>query len=310
MRRRRPEGTRPGWGVTASILAFRTWIRSTSASAGSRRFLALLLSATLTGCGSTEPVPPEPQSHRIVTFGDSNTDRGVSGTAFTEASYISNDWTARLGPAAPHGATQLAGKIEALSTRTDTLHAVNHAISGSNTGAGKNDVDGSANARGVWHGVTRFEAEVLGLGAPTWDTEDGLPRVQAFTPSPRDFAYVSMGTNDYLVGIQPTQTVANLGWMADRWIHAGLPASHFIVTTLPPAALPGYAQAIPAVNDGLRQMAQVKGLALVDLAAHVSTDNGASWRSAALHIGDGVHYTESVRDWLASEVARIVAARP
>jgi len=273
--------------------------------------LALVAVLAVACRSSTEPGPAHgPRTSRVVTFGDSNTDRGVVGGSFAEASYISSDSTARLAPTAPNGIHQLAGKIEALSTASDTLRAVNHAISGSNTGTGKNDVDGSANARGVWNGITRFEAEVLGLGAPTWDTGDGLPRVQAFTPTARDFVYVSMGTNDLFYGITPAQTVANLHWMVDRWAQAGLPPSHFILTTLPPAAIAGYADEIPAVNDGIRQLAALRGLSLIDLATHVSADNGATWRSDTLHIGDGVHYREPVRQWLAEQVAAIARDTP
>ena len=187
---------------------------------------------------------------------------------------------------------------------------MNHGISGSTTGTGKNDADGSANARGVWNGVTRFEAEVLGVGSPSWDAGDGIARVQAFAPTANDFVYVSIGTNDLLYGITPLTTVANLRWMADRWIAAGLPASHFMLTTLPPATLEGYAGEIPAVNDGIRQLATQRGLTLIDLGARVSADGGSTWRSDTLHIGDGVHYREPVKAWLAEQIAAIARNTP
>ena len=48
---------------------------------------------------------------------------------------------------------------------------------------------------------------------------------------------------------------------------------------------------------------------LIDLASHTSDDNGLTWRSSDLHVGDGVHYSESVRDWLADRIVAEVSAR-
>lgn len=261
-------------------------------------WLLLLVAACST---TTAPAVVAPRTVRVVLFGDSNTDGGWDASnVLVEASYISES-TLRLSPTAPNGSHQLAGKLEALSTAGLTLHAVNHGASGTGTGDGRHP-SGSPNARLVWAGVTRFEAEVLGRGGSAWDGGESKPRVQAFVPTAQDFAYVSMGTNDRTsYGLTATETLANLAWMADRWTAAGLPASHLLVTTLPPRTS-GDGSQIVAINAGVRTLAASRGLTLIDLSRQLSDDNGVTWRSPTLHIGDGVHYTEAVRGWLAGQV--------
>jgi lysophospholipase L1-like esterase len=245
---------------------------------------------------------------RIVTFGDSNTDAGWSGTQPTAVvtSYVSVE-----GPhAGPYNndPTQLAGKIEAKwkAVSSVALAAVNHGISGTTTGAGRTG-SGAPNARETVDGVTRFAAEVLGAGFPWSGGESGptypygpIKRVAAFVPGANDFVYVSMGTNDSVAGIGAEQCAANLNWMIDQWVAAGHAIDHFILTTLAPR--PSTTTAIVLVNIQIRQIAATRGIHLIDLAQRTSDDNGLTWRSKDDNVGDELHYSEPVRDWLASQV--------
>lgn len=287
--------------------------------------LALLAAA----CSDAPLAPPAPalaplpqtapaDAIRIVTFGDSNTDAGYAGSGETAKvrAYVSLS-PLRLAASAAHSPLQLAGKIERqwAELRPEPLRAVNHGISSTTTGGGghggtSRTGNGSPNARTAVNGVTRFEAEVLGSGAPWHGGEpvsssypDGpLARVNAYVPNGRSFAYVSMGTNDVLQGFSTSQTLANLEWMVQRWVAAGQSPARFVVTTLAPANSSSSATKIPAINAGIRQLAARTGAHVIDLAAHVSDDDGASWRSASLHVGDRLHYTEAVREWLAQQV--------
>jgi PKD repeat protein len=266
-----------------------------------------------------------PRAVRIVTFGDSNTDNGWSGTSpvIMARAYISKV-PGRLGPNDPHHPTQLAGKIEAAWTasRMDPITVVNHGIGGTTTGGGAfggpdRHSSGSPQARTVVNSITRFEAEVLGRGVPAWHGgepvnsfyPDGpIPRSNGYAPGADDFAYVSMGTNDPSSGISTAQTLLNLRWMVETWIADGLPPSHFILTTLPPTISPNGAD-FPALNQGIRSLAAEKGVHLIDLAAHTSNDDGLTWKSADLHIGDQLHYSEVVRDWLAAQIVAHMRAK-
>lgn len=261
---------------------------------------------------------PAPDSVRVVTFGDSNTDFGYGGTDPTvlATSYV----TSRLPRAtatAPNAPTQLAGKIETRwrATSAVPIRVVNHGIGGATSGGAPTDLEqrtgtGAPHARTIVDGVTRFEGEVLGLAYPWSGGEpvnasfpDGpIRRVNAFRPDASDFAYVSIGTNDPTNAIPPEGTAANVRWMIDRWVAAGLPASHFILTTLTPSRHAEFAPAIVVANDSLRVIAARTGVTLIDLGAHVSADGGLTWRDPSLHVGDALHYAEAVRDWLAAEV--------
>jgi PKD repeat protein len=251
---------------------------------------------------------------RIVTFGDSNTDVGYEGTkrSIRALSYVSRDKYA-LGPDDPHSPLQLAGKIEQRwqQLRGTPLKAVNHSVWGTTTGGdafgGKDRSGGAPNARTVVDGVTRFEAEVLGVGAPTWhggepvssNFPDGpRARVNAFVPGENSFAYISMGTND-VKRISTEQTTANLAWMIGRWASAGQDVDRFMITTLPPF---DGAPEIPLLNEAIRALASQTGVHLIDLAAYTSDDGGLRWREPSLHVGDETHYAEIVRDWLAQQV--------
>ncbi len=255
---------------------------------------------------------------RVTTFGDSNTDVCPGGTNIH--SYVSV--VPHLGPNDPNASCQLAGKIEAewRATQTTTITVVNHAITGTTTGGGgfggpdRNGL-GSPNSRLSINGVTRFEAEILGLGYP-WNggepTKTSYPsgpvtRVRAYTPGPNDFAYVSIGTNDPFVGMTTSQTIANLTWMVDRWIAAGHPANHFIITTLAPRTDDNYGSYMPTVNNAIRSLASSRGARLLELCDHLSNDNCATWASSSLNTGDGVHYPEAVRTWIADQVVGIIS---
>jgi GDSL-like lipase/acylhydrolase family protein len=264
---------------------------------------------TATMSGTAPPV-------RVITFGDSNTDWGVNGAdpEVLARSYLSDG--SYLAAMAANSSDQLAGKIEIQwrAVRSNAVRAVNHAIGGTTTGGGSfggpnRHFLGAPQARTVVSGITRFEGEVLGLRWPwsggepatTKYTNGPIRRVQAFTPAANDFVYVSMGTNDPASRISTQQTLANLSWMIDRWRAAGRRADHVLLTTLAPRT-GTLGASFPAINNGIRALASSKGVILIDLANHTSRDNGRTWRSSSLHVGDGLHYSESVRDWLASQV--------
>ncbi|HUQ47086.1 MAG TPA: SGNH/GDSL hydrolase family protein [Gemmatimonadaceae bacterium] len=245
---------------------------------------------------------------RIVTFGDSNTDAGWAGTnqALVATSYISVEGP-RAGPNA-HNPTQLAGKIEAKwrAASSVSFAAVNHGISGTGTGSGRTGA-GAPNAREIVDGVTRFAGEVLGAGYPWSGGESGsnfpngpVRRVGAFVPGPNDFVYVSMGTNDSNGGWDAQQSAANLNWMIDQWVATGHQPDHFILTTLAPR--PNTGAAIVLLNIQIRQIISTRGVRLVDIAQRTSDDNGVTWRSKEDHIGDEIHFSEAVRDWVAQQV--------
>jgi lysophospholipase L1-like esterase len=255
---------------------------------------------------------------RIVTFGDSNTDYGYASTTSSSIearSYVSNRITGRLAPADAHHPNQLAGLIEArwVALESSDITAVNHGIGGTTSGGGsgggsERHSTTAPNARTEVNGITRYEAEVLGKGYP-WNGDEsdavefpdgGIVRVNSFVPAANDFAYVSIGTNDQNSGVSATQTIANLTWMVDTWLAEGLPAQQFIITTLAPRGTAG--GAIPQINTEIRTLAAARGIKLIDLAAHTSDDNGATWRSADLHVGDELHYTVAVRAWIADQV--------
>ena len=275
---------------------------------------------------STSDCATPPITVRVVLFGDSNTDRCEEDwfptlQASRKSSYVSV--VPRLGPTDAHLSCMTAGKVESKWQALrpgNPIRAVNHAIGGTTTGGNTHltgDPDrsssGAPNARLSVGGNTRFEAEVLGQGYP-WSggepTNSSFPtgaisRVNAFTPDDNDFAYVSMGTNDDAGAtrtLTAAQTEANLRWMAQKWIDAGHAADHFIITTLPPRDNANSATSIPDRNTLIRALATDLGLHLIDISNHVSDDNGATWRSTSLNIGDGIHYTETVRGWIADQI--------
>jgi GDSL-like Lipase/Acylhydrolase. len=254
---------------------------------------------------------------QVVTFGDSNTDRGYSGSNPTvvAASYVSND-PQRLGPADPNHPTQLAGKIEARwrAARSQTIKVVNHGITSTRTGTGRTGL-GSPNALEIVNGLTRFEGEVLGLGFPWSGGEPQnqsfagpILRVNAFKPRSQDYVYVSMGTNDLANNVNTDDIAANLSKLVDFWVGAGLPASHFIITTLPPRDPGTSSLYVPGMNFAIRRLAGQRGLTLVDLSTFVSNDDGNTWKDPSLNVGDSIHYSEVVRNWLADQVFAIINA--
>jgi hypothetical protein len=223
----------------------------------------------------------------------------------------------------PNTSDQLAGKIELRwkAVRSNAVRAVNHAIAGTTTGGGayggpNRRWTGAPQARTLVSGITRFQGEVLGAQWPwsggepvnTKYVDGALRRAQAFVPGTNDFVYVSMGTNDPPSGISTQQTLTNLGWMIDTWKAAGRRADHFFLTTLAPRTGVSGAS-FPKLNNGIRALASTKGVVLIDLASFTSADNGLTWRSSNLHVGDGVHYSESVRDWLAGRIVAEMGAR-
>lgn len=255
---------------------------------------------------------------RIVTFGDSNADLGFTTNAASvvASSYISPLQNIAVAPGNPHHSLQLAAKIEAqwLVKYGTPIRVVNHASGGSNSGTQRSS-NGSTGALGVVNGITRFDAEVLGVGSPTWNAGEPtnpsyyragpVVRQLAYVPVGTDVVFVSIGTNDphaIPTPLTPSQTAANLGIMIDKWTAAGRSASKFILTTLPPDEV---GMNVPAMNAAIRKLAAAKGVQLIDLSAHVSSDDGVTWTITDHY---GVHYGPTVRDWLAEQVV-IAAAR-
>jgi lysophospholipase L1-like esterase len=250
---------------------------------------------------------------QIVTFGDSNTDIGFEGTSpiIRVASYVSSsDPGVRLPATAPNSSLQLAGKIEAAwraNRPQQSIHAVNHGVSGTSSTAGRTIVL-APNAQEAVSGVTRFQGEVLGIGYP-WnggETQNQfypngpILRVNAFRPRTNDFAYISIGTNDvYIQGLSAATIKQNLEIMIDQWINAGFAPSHLFVTTLPPLGSTG-SVSIQALNTMIRGFA-LKGVTIIDIAQFTSAD-GLHWTSPSLHVGDFIHYSEPVRAWIADQV--------
>jgi lysophospholipase L1-like esterase len=262
---------------------------------------------------------------QIVTFGDSNTDLGFAGTdpAAKVGSYISSINPAiRLSADAPNSALQLVGKIETrwkANRPNQTLRAVNHGIAGTYTNSGTSILT-SPNGLHVVNGVSRFAGEVLGAGYPWSGGEStnsfypngSILRVQAFKPRSADYGYISMGTNDIgpndlgeFATISSIKT--NLETMVDAWIQAGLPPNHLIITTLPPRRTGTTDNPrILALNTMIRAFG-AKGVRVVDLAVFTFSDDGSTWKSVSLHVtNDELHYSETVRDWLADQIVSIM----
>lgn len=262
-----------------------------------KRFFVVL---ALTGC---IPVTvPSTNEVRLVLFGDSNTDYAYeSGWIPVATSYISNQpMYGRVGPDDNHHPLQLAGLVESVwrSMQTETLRVVNHAIGGTNTGYGWGPTGGKGpNARQEVDGVSRFEAEILGIGYP-WEA-NGIERVNAFVPTSKDFAYVSLGTNDCRYGLSYDSTIVNLRWMAEQWVSRGLPSRHFLLATIGPTTNQPDCSPL-AVNEKIRGLAAELGLTLIDLAAHTTAD-GIHWLDPSMSTSppDDVHYTAKVRQWIA-----------
>jgi len=265
-------------------------------------------------CASTNAAPVI----RVTLFGDSNTDRCEEDMSLP-GSYVSI--APRQSPSAAHLSCMVAGKVQAewQSRRSETIKVVNHGIGGTTTGGlgGTGDptrsANGAPNARLAVNGITRFEAEVLGTGAPNWnggEPNNGkfsgpITRVNAYVPDDNDFAYVSMGTNDDAGAtrtLTAAQTETNLRWMVQKWLDAGHQASHFILTTLPPRDDANSPTSIPDRNTRIRDIANDTGIHLIDLSNHLSDDNGATWRNPSDNIGDGIHYTAAVRQWIAEQM--------
>jgi adhesin/invasin len=263
---------------------------------------------------------------QIVTFGDSNTDLGFTGTNTQPkvGSYISSTNPAiKLGANSPNDATQLAGKIESRwkANSTKTIKAVNHGIAGTSSGGGRTILQ-APNALLSVNGVTRFQGEVLGDAYPWSGGEPvnefypsgAIQRVQAFKPRTSDFAYISIGTNDLADGVSPETVKINLETMIDSWIARGLAPNRLMITTLPPRGV-GQSSQVPILNAKIRTLAQSKGVRLIDIAAFVSDGDGLTWKASsgnpsypgALHVtNDELHYSEVVRNWIADQVVSIM----
>jgi hypothetical protein len=298
-----------------------------------RAWPAIVIAAApvIAGCsgGATGPGPvltPAGDTVRVTTFGDSNTDIAWSPSEpFVLARSYVSDLVPRPAPGQPHDPRQLAGIVE---NRWRAVHAMpirvtNHGIAATHTGGGGHggadrNGNGAPNARTPVGGITRFEGEVLGRAHPWTGGEPvnaayptgAITRVNGYVPDSTDFAYVSMGTNDLAdAGMPPARTLENLAWMVDTWISAGHAADHLVLTTLPPRGDRDLGDAIPTINAGIRALAARTGAGLIDLAAHTSADDGRTWRDPSMHIGDRLHYTTPVREWIAGQLVTYMQAR-
>jgi hypothetical protein len=115
-----------------------------------------------------------------------------------------------------------------------------------------------------------------------------------------------MGTNDPGAGISTASTVINLEWMVDLWIARGIRTDHIFVTTLPPR--PSGQPTPTALNSAIRSKFLPKGVNLIDIEKITSNDNGATWKNASLHVGDELHYAETVRDTIADQIVSVLLA--
>ncbi len=105
--------------------------------------------------------------------------------------------------------------------------------------------------------------------------------------------------------------------MVDQWIALGRPANHVIITTLPPRPS-GTSGPIPSLNAGIRSRFGAKGARVLSLDSFVSNDAGLTWKSScsfdggttACQVGDSLHYSEVVRNWIADNVVQIMIATP
>lgn len=254
---------------------------------------------------------------QIVTFGDSNTDLGFSGTNRNAvvASYVSSaSPSIKLSPGAPHSGLQLAGKIESRwkASSSRTIKVANHGIAGTRSGAGRTGL-GAPNALEQVGGISRFRGEVMGDsypwsgGEPVNDVypSGAIQRVQSFVPRTSDFAYVSIGTNDIGEGVSPATVAANLAAMIAEWTGRGLPAGRFLITTLSPRDAAGSSR-IPELNERIRALAASTGARLIDLSHFASSDDGLTWKPGMQLDGDPLHYSEAVRNWLADQVVSVM----
>lgn len=261
---------------------------------------------TLTGCAScsTDQINNvHPDAIRIVLLGDSNTDYGYSepDAKLEHGGYINSE----MYRSDENSHWQLSGILEEISARP--ILVVNHGIGGTNTGFGYGLTGGHGpNAREAIDGITRFEAEVLGKGSPSW-TANGVARVHAFVPTSKDFAYISLGTNDCRYGLSYSSTLVNLRWMIDTWKAQGLPASHLLITTIPPTGIAAGCET-NEVNPRIRELLAETGVTLIDLAAYTSPDDGLTWRYPSFSVTppDDVHYRYVVRVWLAREILAVI----
>ncbi len=98
--------------------------------------------------------------------------------------------------------------------------------------------------------------------------------------------------------------------MIATWVADGQPADHFMLATVPPRASWEHSS-VPTLNRGIRALTAATGTGLVDVAAYtaVSLDDAYNWRAPELHVGDGAHYSEAVRDWIAAELVARLRAR-
>ena len=80
-----------------------------------------------------------------------------------------------------------------------------------------------------------------------------------------------------------------------------------MITTLPPRRAGTESARVPDLNSKIRTLAQSKGIRLIDISTFVSNDDGLTWKSASMHVNnDEIHYSESVRAWIADQVASIM----
>lgn len=240
---------------------------------------------------------------RLTMIGDSNLQRGANeNDRVVVKSYVGNGSRPAVDPDDyPDHPSLISGRIMLL--RPD-IEAVNHGIDGTESGTGLGNTN-RANALRVIDGFTRFEAEMLGKGYP-W-SEDGVERVNAFTPTAADYGYFSFGVNDIHDGHSPEEIRGNFATAIDLWEAEGLSASRFMITTITPRPEGKHQANVPITNNLLRELASARGAILIDTCGLVSNDNGLSWKSSAYHT-DGIHFSALTCDLVAAEIISKIPA--
>lgn len=112
--------------------------------------------------------------------------------------------------------------------------------------------------------------------------QEVLPELLAWDALP-DFVVVLAGTNDLSNDFTVEETLANLTSMYDQLALAGVQP---VAATLPPNANEAYREGIAQRNDAIRELAERRGLPLVDFHTALAAPQGGYVASLS---DDGVH---------------------
>jgi hypothetical protein len=108
----------------------------------------------------------------------------------------------------------------------------------------------------------------------------------AWAFSNANFAVLMLGTND-IAAPMPTNTfIANLGTIVDRLEARGIVV---LVSTIPPRV----GSDVTGYNSAIRNMAQTRGLPLIDYYAEILARQPINWNGTLIDSADGIHPTSS-----------------